>query len=178
MKAPVLEPLQKKTVSTETKILLLGLGNDILCDDAIGLHVSAGVRRHVAHLKNVEVAETAEMGLSLLDFIVGFNELILVDAVQTGKAPAGFLHEFDANDLKTLPTVSPHFLGVGEIIALGRELGMAIPSRVKIFAVEAEDPFTMSAQMTPALQRALPGIVERVTITVRELAVRKPVLPI
>lgn len=176
MNAPALEPLLKDTLSTGKKILLLGLGNDILCDDAIGFHVTAEVRRRVAHLKNVEVVETAEMGLSLLDFIVGFNDLILVDAVQTGKAPAGFLHELDADDLTTLPTVSPHFLGVGEVIALGRKLGMAIPSRVKILAVEVEDPFTMSTQITPALQRALPDIVERVMTTVLELAGREPAL--
>jgi Ni,Fe-hydrogenase maturation factor len=51
------------------EILLLGLGNDILTDDAIGLHVAAAVRERLAGCQFLTVRQTGEMGLSLLDFI-------------------------------------------------------------------------------------------------------------
>ncbi len=149
------------------KILLLGLGNDILSDDAVGLRIAAEVRQRLAGLGDIEVVETAEMGLSLLDFIVGYDTLVLVDAVQTGRHPAGFLHEIDGYDLKVLPTVSPHFLGIGEILALGRELGLHVPRRVRIFAVEVEDPFTVGRQMTARVQQAVPAIVDRISASLR-----------
>ncbi len=110
------------------------------------------------------------MGLSLLDFVVGFQELVLVDAVQTGRAPPGFLHQFEVSELKTLPAFSPHFLGIGEVLALGRELGLPVPCRVTIFAVEVADPFTVGTQMTPALRGALPVIVERITSALQAMA--------
>ena len=144
------------------RLLVLGLGNDILCDDAIGLHVVRELRRRLAASTNIEVMETAEMGLSLLDFIVGYEALVLVDAVQTGQAPPGFLHELDGSDLKALPGGSPHFLGVGEMLALGRKLGLKMPDQVRIFAIEVADPFTVSTQMTPTLEQALPGLVAHV----------------
>jgi len=150
------------------KILLLGLGNDILTDDAIGIHVVRAVRQRVADMKNVDVHETMEMGLALLDFIVGYHALVLVDSIQTGKAPPGFIHEINDASLKLLPGPTPHFLGVGETLALGRKLGMAMPARVKIFAIEVADPFTLGTEMTSALQRALPEVVERITRTLRE----------
>jgi hydrogenase maturation protease len=152
------------------KILVLGLGNDILTDDAVGLHVVREVRHRVASLENVDVHETMEMGLALLDFIVGYRALVLVDSIQTHKAPPGFIHEIDDADLKLLPGSTAHFLGVGETLVLGRQLGMPMPERVKVFAIEVEDPFTLGTQMTPTLQKALGAVVERVTAAVRELA--------
>lgn len=154
----------------KNKVLLLGLGNDILSDDAIGLHVAREVHRRLAGVSNVEVRETTEMGVALLDHIAGFDDLVLVDAIQTGKSPPGCLHEFDAANLKTLPATSLHFLGVGETLALGHKLGMDMPRRVKVFAVEVEDPFTVDTQMTSALQRAIPDLVNRVTAVVLRMA--------
>ena len=150
-----------------SKTLLLGLGNDILTDDAIGLRIAAALRERFADEEDITVAETAEMGLSLLDFIAGFDTLVLVDAIQTPKATPGFVHEIEGDDLQTVPAISPHFLGVGETLALGRKLGLSVPRKVKIFAVEVQDPFTVGTQLTPALQAALPFIVEQIAKVVR-----------
>lgn len=144
------------------QLLLLGLGNDILSDDAIGLNIVRALCGHLSPEDGIDVIEADETGLALLDRIVGYTDLVLVDAVQTGKAPIGHLHELDADDLQVVPGMSPHFLGCGELLALGRQLELAMPQRVRILAVEVEDPFTVNTQMTPALQAAFPGLVERV----------------
>jgi len=142
--------------------LVLGLGNDLLTDDSIGLQVAALLRQRLAGQPSITVSETAEMGLSLLDIISGFDRLILVDAVQTGRATPGFVHRLDAADLAALPAVAPHFLGVGEALALGRKLGLQLPERVTIFAIEVEDVFTVGTQLSPALRAALPSIVAEI----------------
>jgi hydrogenase maturation protease len=148
-------------------VLVLGLGNDILCDDAVGLRVAAAAREQLAGQDGVTVLQSSEMGLALLDEMVGFDILMVVDAVQTGRAAPGCLREVAGGDLKLLAATSPHFLGLGEAIALGRELGLAVPKRVRIFAVEVEDALTVSTRMTPALEAALPGLVERVVAAAR-----------
>ena len=119
---------------------------------------------------SIDVRETTEMGLALLDFITGYSAVVIVDAIQTGKAPSGFVHELDAESLHQLTGRTPHFVGVGETLALGRALVLRMPTAVRIFAVEVEDPFTLSTEMTPALQAALPGIVERVAGALRSPA--------
>ncbi len=102
------------------------------------------------------------MGLSLLDHIVGYKQLVIVDAIQTRRARPGFVHELEGTDLHSLPITSPHLVGVGEMIALGTQLELPVPERVKIFAIEVEDPFTISTQLTPALKTALPEIAARI----------------
>jgi hydrogenase maturation protease len=152
------------------RVLVLGLGNDILTDDAIGLNVTRGVAGALAGDGRVDVRETMEMGLALLDFIVGYDALVLVDSIQTGKAAPGHAHEVGEDALKLLPGPTPHFLGLGETIALGRRLGLKMPEQARIFAIEVEDPFTLGTRMTPALQRVVPALVDRVATAARELA--------
>ena len=154
----------------ERPILLLGLGNDILTDDAVGLNIVREIRHRLGDWPEYEACECEEMGLSLLDYIVGYRDLVLVDAVQTRHAAPGYLHEVGLDDLKILPVMTPHFLGIGEILALGRKLELPVPVRVRIFAVEVENPFTLGTAMTPVIQAALPGIVDRLIGVLRELA--------
>lgn len=152
------------------QVLLLGLGNDILTDDGIGLLVVQQLQQELTHQPSLDIRATTEMGLALLDFITGYSAVVIVDAIQTGEAPPGFVHELNANSLAQLTGRTPHFLGVGETLALGRSLGLPMPEQVKIFAIEVVDPFTLGTRMTPTLQAALPRVVERVAAAVRALA--------
>ena len=154
---------------TKKKLLLLGLGNDILTDDAIGLHVVQELQRELSGHPAIDVRETTEMGLALLDFITGYSAVVIVDSIQTGKAAPGSVHELDVGALQQLTGRTPHFVGVSETLALGRQLGLAMPEQVKIFAIEVEDPFTLGTTLSPALQAALPTIVGRIGAALRML---------
>lgn len=142
-------------------ILALGLGNDILSDDAIGLLVARQLRRDLGEHPAIEVQETTEMGLALLDFLTGRHAVLLVDAIQTGAVPPGNLLELDPPRWESTVGRNPHFLGVGETLALGRQLRLPMPRQIKILAVEVADPFTLGTTLTPPVHAALPRAVDR-----------------
>jgi hydrogenase maturation protease len=156
--------------SATRKVLVLGLGNDLLTDDAIGLFVARELQRRLASNGAIHVRETTEMGLALLDFLTGYDAAVLVDSIQTGQAPPAAVHELDAASLKQFTGRTPHFVGVGETLALGRQLNLPMPAQVTIFAIEVGDPFTLGTQLTPALQNALPAIEERIAAAVSAIA--------
>jgi hydrogenase maturation protease len=162
-------PASDAALFPSPRLLLLGLGNDILTDDAVGLHVVHELRRGLAGHPSIDIRETTEMGLALLDFVTGYRVVVIVDSIQTGRAAPGFLHQLDAAALNQLTGRTPHFVGVSETLALGRQLGLAMPEQVTIFAIEVEDPFTLGTAMTPALQAALPGIVARIAAVLQTL---------
>jgi hypothetical protein len=56
------------------------------------------------------------------------------------------------------------------MMALGRQLGLRVPRRVKIFAIEVQDPCTVGVSMTPPLRDALPSIAGRVLAAARRLS--------
>ncbi|MDD3180383.1 MAG: hydrogenase maturation protease [Opitutaceae bacterium] len=152
------------------KVLVLGLGNDILTDDAVGLQVANAAHEALAGDPHIEVKATTEMGLALLDEIVDREAVVIVDSVQTGKAPPGHIHEIGPEDLPSLFATSPHFLGVGETLALGRLLGLAMPRQIRIFAIEVQDPFTLGTHLSAAVQQAVAPAVERVIAQAGEFA--------
>lgn len=148
-----------------SRVLVLGLGDDGLSDDAVGLHVAQSLIELLDHrrIQGIDVVASCETGLSLLEVIHGHLDLILVDAVQTGHMPPGSVHEFDERRLLRMPGMPSHFHGVSEILELGRALGLPMPRRVRIMGIEVQDPFTLGTRLTPALRRAMPAVVERVT---------------
>lgn len=151
-------------------VLLLGLGNDILSDDAIGLEVARALREEFAGDPRIEVRETSEMGLALLDFLTGRRTALLVDAIQTGTVPPGTLLEPDPAEWEARGGCNPHLLGVAATLALGRRCGLPMPAQVKILAIEAADPFTLGTALTPALRTALPVAIARARRLLAELA--------
>ncbi len=152
------------------QILVLGLGNDILTDDAVGLKIADAVRERLAGDPRIEVRSTTEMGLALLDEIAGRSAVVLVDSVQTGRAPPGHLHEFDAAALTGVGSTVPHMLGVGETLALGQLMGLAMPRQVRVFAIEVTDPFTLGTEMTAAVRDAVTSTAGKIAETARTLA--------
>jgi hydrogenase maturation protease len=142
--------------------LVLGLGNDILTDDAVGLVVVREVARRLAGDGRVQVHETMEMGLALLDFMEGYESVVLVDSIQTGRAVAGTVHEFGGGLLAGPQRRTPHFLGVGETLELGRRLGLRMPEQVTVIAVEVNDPFTLGTGLTSEVSEAVGPATERV----------------
>ena len=158
-------------------VLVLGLGNDILTDDAVGLRVADAARDRLAGEPEIEVKSTTEMGLSLLDEMAGREGLVLVDSIRAGGEPPGHIHEFPAAGgapAGSRAFRSPHFLGVADALALGRLLGLDMPSEISVFAIEVADPFTLGMELTPAVARAVAPAADLVAARARELARRTP----
>lgn len=147
---------------TRDRILVLGLGNDILTDDAAGLIVARLVRERLAGESEVEVRESMEMGLTLLDHVSGFQKLVLIDSIQTRTAPPGHIHTYPLEDYRGLNLSTPHFLGLADTFSLAKRLGLPMPDEADVFAIEANDVLTLSVSMTPEVERAVPVAVEMV----------------
>jgi len=149
------------------KILVLGLGNDLLADDAIGHLAVAELALRLAGRADVEA--TALHGLALLDVLAGYDAAVVLDAAVTGGHPVGEVHEIAADSLARIESPSPHFAGFPEMLDLADRLGLHFPHRLRIIAVEVLDPFTVGGAMTPAVRDALPELCERAERAVTEL---------
>jgi hydrogenase maturation protease len=142
-------------------VLVLGLGNPILSDDGVGIHVVQAVAARWSG-NGVEFREASAGGLRLLEVIAGYNRLILVDAILTPNGAPGQIYRLTPDDLRTsLHAGSTHDLSFQGALAWGRRMGMALPpdDAITIIAVEAEDVLTFGEALTPAVAAALPDAV-------------------
>jgi hydrogenase maturation protease len=139
--------------------LVLGLGNDILGDDAVGLLAARRLREHCT--AEVDIVEAAESGLGLLDFLEGRRRALLLDAILTGRHPAGTVLEFSHEDFRTTGGPSPHYTGLPELLRLAECLAIPVPTELCVLAMEVEDPYRVREGLSLAVDQALSGYVER-----------------
>ena len=71
------------------KTLIVGLGNPILGDDGIGWKVAEEMEKHLTEGAPVEVMCLSLGGISLMEHLIGYDHVILVDAFEMD-APVGF----------------------------------------------------------------------------------------
>jgi hydrogenase maturation protease len=137
--------------------LVLGLGNPILSDDGVGIHIVRAAAGETAR-PDVTIGEACVGGLRLLDRIAGYDRLILVDAIQAGGAPGEVRVLTPGDALSSLHSASSHDLNLAGALQLGRWLGMAMPmdDAIRVVAVEAEDVTTFGEECTPAVKKAIP----------------------
>ena len=138
---------------------ILGLGNDLLADDACGLLVARQARRRFPD--QVDVVCSSAAGFDLLDQVLGAARLLVVDTVLTGSAPPGTIHTFSVDPDQPLPGGSPHFLGLFEVLAVGRKLHLPVPAEVIVFAIEAADCTTVGGPMHPRVASAVSQVLDQ-----------------
>ena len=139
--------------------LVLALGNDILGDD--GVAFAAAERIEALLGAEVAVVRSSEAGLALIELLEGYRRALLLDAVVTGGAPVGTIHEFGPEDFRKITAPSPHYAGLPEVLALAERLEIPLPRELRILALEVEDPYTIREGLTPEVDAAVPALVMR-----------------
>jgi hydrogenase maturation protease len=150
-------------VSIENEIgivRLLGLGNEILADDAFGILAAREVARRFQG--EIDVVQSSSAGYDLMDHLLGARRLLVVDTIVTGRARPGAISVFTADRVQPAPGGSPHFLGLFEVLAVGRKLHLDVPKEIIVIAVEASDCITVGGPIHPDVQSAIPEVVELV----------------
>jgi hydrogenase maturation protease len=147
------------TSESTAKTVVLGLGNELLADDAIGILAA----RELAPLleDRADVIATSEHGVALLDLLMGYESVVVIDAIVTGRHPIGSVFEIDLHKLRPATSPSPHYVGLGDLVDLAKRLGVPFPDDIRIIAVEVADPHTIGGPVTPAVEQAMPELIER-----------------
>lgn len=151
--------------SNRTRVLVLALGNDLLGDDGVGLVVARRVRERAEAeppLCRVDVVPCAQSGLALLEYLVGYDRVVIVDAMKTGRHSAGAVVVLGESDFRRVVAPSAHYAGLPEVLELGRRLELTMPSEVAVVAVEVSNPYDFSPELSPEVAEAVPEAVDRV----------------
>ncbi len=137
------------------------MGNPILSDDAVGLLVAQRLS-HGKLPEGVEVRESEQGGLRLLDLVRGFSRLIIIDALKTGRTP-GEVVVFSEDDFAGGHRYgSAHSISLRTALELGRRLGYDMPGQVTVIAIEADDVETFGERLSPPVAAAAARVVELV----------------
>jgi hydrogenase maturation protease len=149
------------------KTLVLGLGNPILTDDGVGVRVAEAVRAALPLDTTIEVSEVSVGGLRLMERVVGYDRVILIDAMhQAYQADAGpqpgAIHRLTLADLRRIsPTqhsASAHDTSLATALELADRMGLPLPQEFIIYAVEVQNVTDFGDEPTPAVAAAIPQV--------------------
>jgi hydrogenase maturation protease len=150
-------------------VLVLGLGNPILRDDGVGWRVveevqlrSAPVGLPYGTTTNLEFDCVALGGLALMERLIGYENVVLVDAIRTRDGAPGTVYQLGLDDLPTLNADAVHDASLKQALELGRRLGARLPDDVVIIAIEAAELLDFGEGLSPAVEAAVPEAIERV----------------
>lgn len=117
------------------KTIILGIGNPILRDDGVGIHVANQLKQHIND-PDVTIDEALTGGMNLLDLILGYDKAILIDAVKTKDAEDGEVKRFPLNEFTTAHSCNPHDVSLHEAIQMAEKLGESrIPKEIIIIGI-------------------------------------------
>ncbi len=158
------------------KIIVIGLGNPILTDDGVGVKVAYEVEKALgANIpENLTITEASVGGLRLMELLIGFDRVILIDALLTNNdCPPGTIHRMNLEDLQNIsPTqhsASAHDTSLVTALDAGLEIGLHLPKEFSIYAVDVENILDFSNDPTPAVAEAIPKVTQMVLDELKEI---------
>jgi hydrogenase maturation protease len=147
------------------KTIVIGLGNPILGDDGVGWQIARQVQQRSEFPSDIDVDCLSVGGISLMERLIGYDRAILIDSFNTNKNPVGTLFCFSLDELpnRALGHIfSAHDTTLQNALKVGKELGAQLPKEITVVAVEAQEVFDFSEQLTPSVAAAVPTAVQAI----------------
>jgi len=152
-------------------VAVLGMGNVLLGDDAVGPTVVETLRVWYELPDEVECADIGTPGLDLVPHMAGRRAVILVDAVAAA-GPPGTVRVWDRERIASAAVtgrLSPHDPGLAETLAALEFSGEA-PEVLHVVGIVPAETGT-GLGLSPAVREAVPEAVETVVRLLVELGV-------
>ncbi|MGD0077298.1 MAG: HyaD/HybD family hydrogenase maturation endopeptidase [Sedimentisphaerales bacterium] len=125
--------LEKKNV------VVIGLGNVLLSDEGIGVHIVRRLSRQQGKYHSIDFIEAGAAGMNLLHLIANRKKAVIIDCAKMGKKP-GTIRRFTVDNvqsIKQLSGFSLHEIDILQVLNLSKQLGEC-PAEVVFFGIEPE----------------------------------------
>jgi hydrogenase maturation protease len=146
------------------KLLVLGIGNPILGDDGVGFHVAQELVRLITD-DAIDIEDASTSGLNLLDIIMGYDKVVIIDAIKTEGGEPGEIYRLrpEAFFKSVHLATSMHDLNLPTVLEVGNKLvPEEMPREIVIFAIEVEEIEKFTEEMTAKVKEAVPKVVKLV----------------
>lgn len=155
----------------ENSIVVLGVGNILLTDEGLGVHVVEDLKTNYTFTPQISLIDGGTMGMELLTYMRGMKKILLIDAVNGGEAP-GTIYEFPHRELEQYFTdhISVHEVGMQDILRIRAIQENPLEDAI-VIGVEPES-LDVGFEPSAPVQMALPEVKERVLRVLREWGVQ------
>ncbi|MGZ9052508.1 MAG: HyaD/HybD family hydrogenase maturation endopeptidase [Rhodoplanes sp.] len=152
-------------------VAVVGLGNLILSDEGVGVHVVRRLDESYSFPDDVVLIDGGTSAIDLLDQLVEAEHIIFIDAAQTGGPPGSIVALQGAR----LPVwfrerMSPHQIGLADLLAT-LSLMDHTPDSVTLIGIEPQS-MELGTELTPQIDAAADEVLVKVLEQLAALGVR------
>ena len=139
---------------TSSPVLILGIGNYLMGDEGLGVHVVNQLKEEVPGLATIIDGGTA--GFQLMEYLESYPHVIMIDATLDGK-PAGTIQKIKPRFSKDFPSaMSTHEIGLKDLVEGLLLLGKMPDIHLFIMSIEKVQP--LSTLLSPEIEDSLPEL--------------------
>ena len=148
--------------------LILGIGNTIMGDDGVGIYVVRMVRDRTRSRADLQFKELGVSGFKLVEEILGYDEVTIVDSYASTEADTGQIREFSPEDFEdTLHPSSPHGANFATALEFYRNVQPdKMPRKIRILTIDIQTADTFGERLSARVQDAAAKLAEMI---VREI---------
>jgi hydrogenase maturation protease len=160
--------------------VVLGLGNPVLGDDAVGIEVAAELERLLAEepIPLVRVATGTRGGFELIDILAGCERAVIVDCLSVARPVPGRVRRLGLGDaVSSARLAGSHVVSPGTAFQLAGMLGIAMPAAVDIYGIEGKDTTSFSEQLSPPVAEAVAPLARHLHERLKQRAGTHPDAP-
>lgn len=140
------------------KIVVLGVGNLLLSDEAVGVRAVEEIERRYRLPEHVEVIDGGTSGMEVMGSLAHADQVLILDAVKSGAAPASLVKLSGSEVPKFFSLkMSPHQVSLADVLATLEFAGES-PKNVTVLGVEPVS-LEYALGLTPAVAERLPQLV-------------------
>jgi hydrogenase maturation protease len=164
--------VQADQLDVADRTIVLGIGNPIMGDDGMGIHVVQDLLTRSAILVlpegNIEILDGGTLGYLLLDHVNALDALIVVDAANIGAEP-GELRVFQNRDmddfLSNNQTSSVHEVGLLDLMQMMALMGQTPRQRALVGVQPAVIDWgtELSPAVAPSVAKAAQTVIDVLT---------------
>ncbi len=156
-----------------TRLLVLGLGNPILRDDAAGLMVVDLVEQELRSDDRLDFAKWSVGNMDLVHAIADYAAVLVIDAFHTPTSTPGKVAVLSRDDLAASATtpLSAHLIDLPAAFELSESLGYPTPELIGAVVIEVgPECREFGEELNPAVEAALPEAARRACEIIRAYA--------
>jgi hydrogenase maturation protease len=140
------------------RVVLMGLGNILLSDEGVGVHVINKIKEQYAFSPPIDIIDGGTLGLDLLPLFQERDRLLIIDAVDFGK-DSGFVGTLERDAIPSVlnPKLSAHHIGVSDLLFTTRLTRATMPE-VSLIGIQPGS-LELGLDMTPEIRDKLKSII-------------------
>lgn len=151
-----------------SKILVLGIGNEMLMDDGIGPKLVKKLQNFLP-VSSIDYATSLVGGMETIEIMKGYKQAVIIDGIMTDEnSPGTVLYMNYPFHKDTLHLSNAHDISFEMSVELARQLGIPFPDDICIIAVEIVEDRVFGESLSAPLQESYSDIFSSVAKTIQD----------